>query len=60
MLVLQVQKLNKEYGDRSILTDVSFALHKGERVGLVGVNGSGKSTLLKCITGEVSPDRGEI
>ena len=60
MLVLQVQKLNKEYGDRSILTDVSFALHKGERVGLVGVNGSGKSTLLKCITGEVSPDSGEI
>lgn len=60
MLVLQAQKINKEYGGRSILTDVSFALHKGERVGLVGVNGSGKSTLLKCITGEVSPDSGKI
>ena len=60
MLVMQVQKLNKEYGDRSILTEVSFALHKGERVGLVGVNGCGKSTLLKCIIGEVSPDSGEI
>ena len=31
-----------------------------KRQGLVGVNGSGKSTLLKCITGEVSPDSGEI
>jgi len=60
MLVLQAQKLNKDYGDRHILRDVSFALHKGERVGLVGVNGCGKSTLLKCITGEVVPDSGEI
>ena len=60
MLVLQAHKLNKTYGDRHILQEVSFALHKGERVGLVGVNGCGKSTLLKCITGEIAPDSGEI
>lgn len=60
MLVLQVQKLNKSYGDRQILKDVSFVLHKGERAGLVGVNGCGKSTLLKCITGEVTPDSGDV
>lgn len=60
MLVLQAQKLNKYYGDRQILKEVSFTLHKGERVGLVGVNGCGKSTLLKCITGEVIPDSGEV
>lgn len=60
MLVLQAHKLNKTYGDRHILQEVSFALHKGERVGLVGVNGCGKSTLLKCITGEVAPDSGEV
>jgi len=60
MLVLQAQKINKYYGDRQVLKDVSFTLHKGERVGLVGVNGCGKSTLLKCITGEVVPDSGEV
>ena len=43
MLVLQAHKLNKTYGDRHILQEVSFALHKGERVGLVGVNGAGKA-----------------
>ncbi|HOB12390.1 MAG TPA: ATP-binding cassette domain-containing protein [Syntrophomonadaceae bacterium] len=60
MLVLQAQKLNKYYGDRQILNEVSFTLQKGERVGLVGVNGCGKSTLLKCLTGEVIPDSGEV
>lgn len=37
-----------------------MVLHKGERVGLVGVNGSGKSTLLHCITGATPVDSGEI
>ncbi|MCO5221984.1 MAG: ATP-binding cassette domain-containing protein [Thermomicrobiales bacterium] len=42
----------------SILEDVTFSIHDGEKVGLVGANGSGKSTLQKLIAGELRPTRG--
>jgi ABC-2 type transport system ATP-binding protein len=42
------------------LDDVSFTVHEGESVALLGFNGSGKSTLLKLISGVYLPDRGEV
>ncbi|TFD50827.1 ABC transporter ATP-binding protein [Cryobacterium frigoriphilum] len=42
------------------LEDVSFRIHEGESVALMGFNGSGKSTLLKLISGVLQPDRGEV
>lgn len=42
------------------LNDISFELHKGETLGIIGVNGSGKSTLLRLITGIFPPDKGKI
>ena len=42
------------------LNHVSFRVHKGETVGIIGTNGSGKSTILKIITGVLSPTAGEI
>ena len=42
------------------LRDISFQVHEGEAVGLVGGNGQGKSTLLKLIAGVLVPDRGSI
>jgi lipopolysaccharide transport system ATP-binding protein len=42
------------------LDEVSFELHEGDRVGLVGHNGSGKSTLLRVLTGAYEPARGSV
>ena len=42
------------------LSDVSFKVHRGEVLGLVGFNGSGKSTLLKIISGIIKPTRGSV
>ena len=48
------------YGHQDVLTDVTFRVNKGDRIGVVGPNGSGKSTLFKIILGEMSTDKGEV
>ena len=58
--MLQVFDLTKRYGDQLIFDGVTFALGRGERVGLVGRNGHGKSTLFRLILGEEDPDEGRI
>jgi len=58
--MLQVNHLSKTYGDDVILSDVSFTVKPGERVGLVGPNGCGKTTLLRIIVGQEPPDRGTV
>ncbi|MEQ8201537.1 MAG: ABC-F family ATP-binding cassette domain-containing protein [Syntrophomonadaceae bacterium] len=60
MIALQVDDLNKSYGEQQVLCHASLVLQEKERVGLVGINGSGKSTLLACIIGDVEPDSGQI
>ena len=50
----------KRYTEHYALRHVSFDVHKGETVGIIGVNGSGKSTLLKIITGVLAPTEGEV
>jgi len=57
--VLGVRGLYKAYGDKHVLRDVSFAVRRGERVGIIGPNGIGKSTLLKIVTDHLRADRGE-
>jgi ATP-binding cassette, subfamily F, member 3 len=58
--MLQVNNLSLSFVDQQILDDVSFNIHSGERIGLVGRNGSGKTTIFKLITGELQPDEGRI
>jgi len=58
--VLDIQHLQKAFGARQILSDVTVSIRRGERVGLVGLNGSGKSTFAKILAGIESADGGEM
>lgn len=58
--VVVVENLNKSYGKRHILKDVSLEVFQNEIVGFIGPNGAGKSTTMKCICGLVIPDNGKI
>lgn len=58
--VLQVKNINKAFGGVQALKDVSFDVHEGEILGIIGPNGSGKTTLINCITGFIKMDSGEV
>lgn len=58
--VLSVKDLCLKYSLQEVLTDATFAIEEGEKVGLVGRNGSGKSSLLKIIGGMDRPDSGLV
>ncbi|QLK87849.1 energy-dependent translational throttle protein EttA [Arsenophonus endosymbiont of Aphis craccivora] len=58
--VLTVENLNKSYGDRVLIDNLSFSIPKGAIVGIIGPNGAGKSTLFRMISGQEQPDSGTI
>jgi ATP-binding cassette ChvD family protein len=59
-LVVEAKDLCKGYGDHVLMENMNFNLPPGGIVGIIGANGSGKTTLLRMITGEESPDQGEL
>lgn len=59
-VVIDINHLNKTFGDHEVLKDVNFQVNKGEVVTLIGSSGSGKSTLLRCINLLETPTAGEI
>lgn len=58
--MLDFKNIAVHYGHQDVLTNVTFRVNKGDRVGVVGPNGSGKSTLFKIVLGEMSTDTGEL
>src|SRR6267378_2289229 len=58
--MISFSHINKQYGRQVLFVDASFQLNPGEKVGLVGPNGAGKTTLFRMITGEETPDDGDV
>ena len=58
--LVEVNKINKSFGKKKVLDDVSFYIDKNEIVGFVGPNGAGKSTTMKCISTLIFPDSGDV
>src|SRR5437868_9623563 len=58
--VIEVNNLTKAYGDHLLFENLSFTLPPGGIVGVIGPNGAGKSTLFKLITGQETPDSGDV
>ncbi|MBW3661755.1 MAG: ABC-F family ATP-binding cassette domain-containing protein [Actinobacteria bacterium] len=58
--VIDLDAVSVDRGGRPVLTDVTWGLGPGDRVGVVGPNGSGKTTLLEVLAGRIAPDRGRV
>ena len=60
MNVLNIEHVSKIFGDKKIFDDISYGIHDGDKIGIIGINGTGKSTLLKIIAGEEETDEGQV
>ena len=58
--VIEVNNVSKAYGDKLLFENLSFSVPPGGIVGVIGPNGAGKTTLFKLITGQETPDSGEV
>ena len=58
--MIEVDGLVKTYGSIQAVQGLSFAVRKGEILGLVGPNGAGKTTTLRCMTGIIPPTSGRV
>jgi len=60
MNLLSVDKLSKTYGDKVLFEEITFGLHKGDKIALIADNGTGKSTLFKILAGKDVADSGSF
>ncbi|WP_417897057.1 ribosomal protection-like ABC-F family protein [Bacillus haimaensis] len=59
-IILQAKNINKNFGERNILKEITLDIRNGERIGLVGWNGTGKTTLMRILMGLIMPDEGSV
>ena len=59
-MLLTAEHINKNYGLRQLIADVSIYLDTGDKMGILGINGTGKSTLLRILAGREEPDSGTV
>lgn len=57
---VELERVSKSYGGKTIIRDFSYTVLRDDRVGIIGKNGAGKSTLLNMIAGALSPDTGSV
>ena len=60
MNILNIEHVSKVFGEKVVLDDVSYGVHQGDKIGIIGINGTGKSTILKIIGGLEEPDEGQV
>ena len=58
--MIRLDSVTRQHGRQILFLDASFALFRGEKVGLVGPNGCGKSTIFRLIVKEEEPDAGQV
>jgi ABC transport system ATP-binding/permease protein len=58
--IIEIEKLNKSFDDKTLVKDFSYTFKKGDKIGIVGPNGAGKTTFLNMITGLLAPDSGKV
>ena len=60
MNYLSVENISKSFGERVLFEDLSFGINKDQKIAFVAKNGTGKTSILKIITGEDTPDSGQV
>lgn len=60
MAILEVEHIEKHFGETKVLNDISFSLEQGQALAIIGSSGSGKTTLLRCLNFLETPDGGKI
>ncbi len=60
MNILNIEHINKVFGEKVIFEDASFGVQEGEKIGIIGINGTGKTTLLRMVAGLEEPEGGQV